>query len=504
METSEVVLEGTVLPGFAAQEVAATLAAMAKLNQDQALALLTSGKPRLARKGLSPETAQALAERFAAMGVAAFVRTAGGEVVQPSAPPQSKPSTPQQTNFAPPVSAPEGVVPSAPKSAPQANQSASPSPSAVSLGKGRTQPEAPSFSPDLSPDKDRIQAEAGEGRTLEERKKFCRECGAAISPRAEVCPRCGVRQLDWQDEEDRDFNPYTAPQSDVSLTRPQKGSYWRETCVVVPAARGLQWIKESWTMLKSAPGTWIGALLLAWACLGMMAALSFGLILVAGPLGPIIGGLALFLCGPFFAGGLALLAHRQTEQEAFSASDVFAAFQTCPDRILLLCVLEFAYSSAVDIIIGLASALTVLLPILFVVVIPLGLFLFLSLFTASCMAPTLVAVAGQSPVQSLWQGFLSTCKNWRPVLLNGLIMGGIPAGLSVLFLLLMSIVATGADARSGDGFEALGMLVLVAGPLIFLACLPMFALGPAIIYRAVRDIFYEAGEEGASGATHVS
>ena len=122
METSDVVLAGTVLPGFEPREVAAALAAMAGLSQDKALALVSSGTPRLARRGLSPEAAQALTEKFAAMGVAAFVRTADGATVQPTAPPQTKPSAPpQRTTAAPPASVPESA---APPSAPQANQSA--------------------------------------------------------------------------------------------------------------------------------------------------------------------------------------------------------------------------------------------------------------------------------------------------------------------------------------------------------------------------------------------
>ena len=32
-------------------------------------------------------------------------------------------------------------------------------------------------------------------RLLGQEEKFCRECGAAISPRAEICPKCRVRQL---------------------------------------------------------------------------------------------------------------------------------------------------------------------------------------------------------------------------------------------------------------------------------------------------------------------
>ena len=32
-------------------------------------------------------------------------------------------------------------------------------------------------------------------RLLGQEEKFCRECGAAISPRAEICPKCGVSQL---------------------------------------------------------------------------------------------------------------------------------------------------------------------------------------------------------------------------------------------------------------------------------------------------------------------
>ena len=50
METVDVVFSGTVLPGFDPREAAASLAKMTGMSQDEALTLLSSGKPRLARQ----------------------------------------------------------------------------------------------------------------------------------------------------------------------------------------------------------------------------------------------------------------------------------------------------------------------------------------------------------------------------------------------------------------------------------------------------------------------
>ena len=427
METVDVVLSGTVLPGFDPREAAASLAAMTGLSQDKALALLTSGQPKLAKRGLSPEAAQALTEKFAVMGVAAFVRTPGDAATSPSAP-----------------TAPEKPAPS-----PEGSES-------IPLAK----PEPGLSTPALSLNKDQ------------------------------------------PDEEDEDFNPYAAPQADLSQTGPQKkGGYWRETSVAVPARQGVQWIKDAWAMVKSNPGTWIGALLLAWACLGIVGALTAGIDSAAKPWGQIANQLASSLLGSFFAGGLALLAHRQTENQAFSAADLFAAFQSCPGRMLQLVGLELAYSFVVGLFLGIFMPLASRMmdkTTVVVLAILLGLVLFLPLIPAFFIAPTLVAVAGQRPFQSMKQSFLATCKNWRPVLINSLILGAVPGTLGFLALLVSILVAV----RSGE--EAGLVTFVLACLMIGLICLPLFILLPAVIYRAVREMFYEAGEEEVSDATRVS
>lgn len=40
-----------------------------------------------------------------------------------------------------------------------------------------------------------VGAHATEARTKRADEKFCSECGSAINAKAEICPRCGVRQL---------------------------------------------------------------------------------------------------------------------------------------------------------------------------------------------------------------------------------------------------------------------------------------------------------------------
>ena len=389
METVDVVFSGTVLSGFDPREAATTLAAMTGMSQDEALALLSSGKPQLARRGLSPEEAQTLTEQFAAMGVAAFVWTAEGK----------EGAAPEKLSLAKPAST-------------------------------------------VSPDKYLL------------------------------------------DEDDEDFNPYTAPPADLSQTGPpkKKGGHWRETCVVVPAARGIQWIKESWAMFKSAPVTWLGALLLSWFCMSVL-----GMLVL--PQG-FLGILAFLLCVPFFAGGLALLAHRQTEHEVFGAFDVFAAFYVCPNNMLFLGILGFACSIlagpffrvAFSLVTGLGGGAMGRLAI------------FLPLIAALYMASTLVAVGGLYPPQSIWQGFLATCKNWRPILLNALILGGIPGSLALLIGLIHPLV-TGKGAQEAATFLAAIQAFLIA--ILAVVSLLILLVMPAIIYRAVRDMFYEEGKEGS-------
>lgn len=92
MQTLDVFLAGRVLPGADTRKAVAALAKMAGLEPDRARALLCSGRQRLVRRGLSPEAAQALVDKFAALGIAAFAQARGASAPQAAEQPAAAPA----------------------------------------------------------------------------------------------------------------------------------------------------------------------------------------------------------------------------------------------------------------------------------------------------------------------------------------------------------------------------------------------------------------------------
>ncbi len=389
MQTLDVFLAGRVLPGADTRKAVAALAKMVGLEPDRARALLCSGRQRLARRGLSPEAAQALVDKFAALGIAAFAQAHGA-----GAPPAQ--SAPQAA--APAVRRPEPIQ------------------------------------PDSGP-----------------------ETGA--------------------------FNPYAAPRADLHSARRRDGDsrgIWRDIGRSVPAGHGIRWLKDAWRLVSRRLGMWLGAWLLWVLCWVLMA---FLLNLLPSPIGSILNSVLQILLGPILAGGMMLLAHRQHEDQDCGALDVFAGFQSCPGHLALLGLLQLLYSFGV----GMLAVITAVLAgsmlgkiaVIALLVIVIGL-LMLPLSAAAVVAPTLVAVAGHSPWQALYQGCMAAFRNWRPILLNFLVIACIPLLSGIVALFTMS---------AGHRISAVIGVAFLAVTALYCLCLGIIA--EAMIYTAVRDIFYE-------------
>ncbi len=397
MQTLDVFLAGRVLPGADTQKAVAALAEMAGLEPDKARALLCSGRQRLARRDLSPEAAQALVDKFAALGIAAFAQAHGAG--------------------APPVqSAPQAAAPSVRRPEP--------------------------MQPDSGP-----------------------ETGA--------------------------FNPYAAPRADLHSARRRDGDsrgIWRDTGRSVPAGHGIRWFKDAWHLVSRRPGAWIGAwllLIVSMLILGTAASL-------AGPLAGrafppvvyyiwVVANAIPYLFALVFTGGMVLMADRQMAGEAFGAMDAFAGFRECPGRLLLLGVLLLVVSIAVTALADFVGQITgqVWLEAL------LSMLLLMPLSLAGWSAPVLVAVAGFSPTQALARGLQATLRNLFAILLNGLVLCGIPALVGIAAAILVP------QAAAGGSITILVVFMLIVGFLLGLFCLRLLLIGPAMIYLAVRDMFYE-------------
>ena len=385
MQTLDVFLAGRVLPGADTQKAVAALAEMAGLEPDRARALLCSGRQRLVRRGLSPEAAQALVDKFAALGIAAFAQAHGAGAPQAAAPSVRRPEPIQ---------------------------------------------------PDSGP-----------------------ETGA--------------------------FNPYAAPRADLHSARRRDGDsrgIWRDIGRSVPAGHGIRWFKDAWHLVSRRPGAWIGAWLLLIVC---MLILGTAASLAGSNLPPVVyiwvANAIPYLFALVFTGGMVLMADRQMAGEAFGAMDAFAGFRECPGRLLLLGVLLLVVSIAVTALADFVGQITgkVWLEAL------LSTLLLMPLSLAGWSAPVLVAVAGFSPTQALARSLQATLRNLFAILLNGLVLCGIPALVGIAAAILVP------QAEAGGNATTLVVFMLIVGFLLGLFCLRLLLIGPAMIYLAVRDMFYE-------------
>ena len=82
MESVDIMLAGRVLPGTDPNQAAAGFARICGLDVQVVLAAITSGQPRLAMQGLTPEHGRAWLTRMTAIGLEANLR-ASTETTQP-------------------------------------------------------------------------------------------------------------------------------------------------------------------------------------------------------------------------------------------------------------------------------------------------------------------------------------------------------------------------------------------------------------------------------------
>lgn len=141
MSFYSVIIEGTTLQGFAAEDVRPRLATLTKQSDEVAAGLL-SGQPKTVKSGVDQATALRYVGALREIGVACHSEAETLAIDLPE-----------------PVPKVETAI---------ANE---PSVKRQTAGIPRTEP---------------VQKGSDE--------KFCSECGAVIKGRAEICPKCGVRQ----------------------------------------------------------------------------------------------------------------------------------------------------------------------------------------------------------------------------------------------------------------------------------------------------------------------
>lgn len=152
MQTVDVLLSGSILPGTDLATAAAQLAKQAGIDQDRAAALISSGTSRVVKRGVSAEIGQAYLDKLTAMGIGASLRPLAAP--QPAAVPPADAAPAQPVSAAPaPPAAATGSQPG-PTTGPVASTSGSATAPVVAVAETPAKPINPYSAPtaDLSPD----------------------------------------------------------------------------------------------------------------------------------------------------------------------------------------------------------------------------------------------------------------------------------------------------------------------------------------------------------------
>lgn len=252
-------------------------------------------------------------------------------------------------------------------------------------------------------------------------------------------------------------NPYAAPKAAVADEALGLDADFVPGGQSRPAANGWTWIADGWELFKRQPGMWIGIVVL------------FFVIIVVTAFIPVVGGLAMTLFGPVFAGGIMLGCKALDSGEDLELGHLFAGFRSHTGTLIGVGALYLAATIAVMLVVSLvmgvgmmtmmgagdpkdaeAMGATVLLAVLIMLA------LLLPAVMAIWLAAPLVVFHDHGALDAMKGSFTGCLKNVLPFLLYGVV------------LLVLSVVAT---------------LPLLLG---WLVLGPVFA---GSVYASYRDIY---------------
>lgn len=255
-------------------------------------------------------------------------------------------------------------------------------------------------------------------------------------------------------------NPYETPEAELSTA----ADYDLEPEKVSPGS-GFQWLKEGFWHFKQNPLAWIGAIVVFFIVLMIVAFI------------PFVGMLLINLFSPVIMAGFILGAHEQYEGGDFRVSHLFAGFSSNVGQLVLVGVIYMlgflligvafgALIGGIFMTSGMAqgmadpnmdpSALMGLMGPGMMIMMLLAFALSLLLLMAYYYAPALVALNELSAVQAMKLSLKACLKNWLAFLVYGLLV-------MVLFM--------------------------VAAIPVFLGYLIAIPMLQASIYTSYRDIF---------------
>ncbi len=430
MNTVDVLLAGKLVPGADQDRAAAALAKMTGLDPAKTRLLLCSGKPRLAKRGLTPAAGEALVAKFAALGIAALIR--------PSAATGSGAGT---------AAAAQGASPAAARAA------APPMPEKI---EGLTM--------DWSVPKEKPEPEPETREFMETVQAQPRKNPGAATPEDGK----GAAPL----------NPYAAPKA--SLDNPSRRlDLWALEANEVPAANGLEWAKDTWALMMGSGRLWAGAIL-CYALVFVLAMAVLGLLLY-----PYMASVLVMMASRQEQGeedslGAALFGKGAVAD--LGRDEARAIFS----RMLRLGLLGALYQIVVGVLVALAIGVSTIqamadgqAPVFsqFVGTMLFGLLLLIllcvPLLVVAFFAPTLGTLAGNGVLACVRKSIAAGLKNWKALLVNC----AVGCGVLLLAGVLLGVVIIVTDSE---------MLTLAASALLASMLWSFFSI---MGYFATKDVF---------------
>lgn len=430
MNTVDVLLAGKLVPGADQDRAAAALAKMTGLDPAKTRLLLCSGKPRLAKRGLTPAAGEALVAKFAALGIAALIR--------PSAATGAGAGT---------AAAAQGASPAAARAA------APPMPEKI---EGLTM--------DWSVPKEKPEPEPETREFMETVQAQPRKNPGAATPEDGK----GAAPL----------NPYAAPKA--SLDNPSRRlDLWALEANEVPAANGLEWAKDTWALMMGSGRLWAGAILCC-ALVFVLAMAVLGLLLY-----PYMASVLVMMASRQEQGeedslGAALFGKGAVAD--LGRDEARAIFS----RMLRLGLLGVLYQIVVGVLVALAAGFSTIQDIAggqapvfsqFMGTMLFGLLLLILLnvpmLVVALFAPTLGTLAGNGVLPCVRKSIAAGLKNWKALLVNC----AVGCGVLLLAGVLLGVVIIVTDSE---------MLTLAASALLASMLWSFFSI---MGYFATKDVF---------------
>lgn len=403
MQTVDVLLSGSILPGTDLATAAAALAKQAGIDQDKAAALISSGTSRVVKRGVSAEIGQAYLNKLTAMGIGASLRPLAAP--QPAAPPAD--AAPSQT--------------ASTASASPAATGSRPSPVASSPGSAAA--------PAALPADDAAEP-----------------INPYSAPTADLSQDSRLHDATWRD---------TANKVPAS-----HGVLWIKQAWALFTGRPAAWIGATLLMQLL---FFIVNLLFSWAGPGANVILGIlGLFFASGAVlmahkqieGESMGALGIFAC--FRQDTLQILLLAGINVLYWFVLGVLIYLIIGPGLIGTLAAADPQILPTLLMAHGLRILLAFALAALLAFLLMLGMI----------SAPTLVVLTGENALTAIWKSLLAGLKNWLALLVNGtaILLAGI--GMGIVFGLLFALTAV-LPKIIAPLFILLGALavVLVAMPL---------------------------------------